>query len=317
MELPSGAGTVHERRVLPWLALITVYIVWGSTYLAIRVAVETLPPFLMAGIRYVIAGTILFPVAVLTGPRSSDRPGWKQWRAAAIVGALLMLGGNGLVSWAERKVASGIAALLVASIPLWMVLLDRAVHKARVNRRAVAGLVAGFLGVAFLARPSASQTIYMPGALAVLLASFFWANGSLYSRRAPLPKRTLLSASMQMLSGGVLLLIVATLRGEWTRLDPDAISLRSILGVIWLVVPGSLLAQTSYMYALRTLPTSIVGTYAFINPVIAVFLGAALLQERVTAALLAGGGLVVASVALVVSSRQRAYSAAGPPEAIE
>ena len=298
-----GPDTALERPLLPWLALSSVYVFWGSTYLAIRVGVETIPPFLMAGIRYLIAGGILYPLATRFGDRTGDRPGLAQWKAAAIVGALLMFGGNGMVSWAERTVPSGIAALLVGTVPLWMVLIDRVIGRAAVSRKVVAGIVLGFSGVALLVRPSASQHLPLAGTAAVLIATISWASGSLYSRTAPLPARPLVGTAMAMLTGGAVLMVAAAATGEFAHLRLDAVSSRSLLAVAWLVGPGSIVAFSAYTFVLRKLPIATVATYAYVNPVVAVLLGWVILGESLSAQTVIGGGVIVAAVALIVAKR--------------
>jgi drug/metabolite transporter (DMT)-like permease len=282
-----------------WLALVAVYIFWGSTYLAIRVAVETLPPLLMGSSRFLIAGTVLYTLS-LRGVAPEDRPTRDQWRAAAIIGGLLLLGGNGLVAIAEQSVPSGVTALLIATTPLWMAVLDRV----PLRRTVLAGLVAGFAGVALLLRPSASEPIDLIGAVLVLGAALSWAVGSLYVRNAPIPPRLLLGTAMQMLAGGALMAVVGIAAGELGRLGPEAFRPEALLAVGWLVVAGSLVAYSAYTYVLRVLPTPVVATYAYVNPVIAVFLGWAILDEAVTGQTLLAAAVIVGAVALIVATRQ-------------
>jgi drug/metabolite transporter (DMT)-like permease len=297
--------TERRPRILAWAALFSVYLVWGSTYLAIRVAVETIPPFLMAGVRYLIAGVVLYPFARYHAGRNMDRPSAAHWRAATIIGALMLLGGNGLVSWAEQTVPSGIAALLVATVPIWLVLLDRVMGKARAGWIAIGGLLLGLVGVALLVMPAGPQRVHLAGAVGVLSAAFFWALGSLYSRSAPQPSSSLLSTSMQMLSGGAVLFVVAFAAGDFSRLDLGRVSIESILGVAWLIGPGSIIGMTSYIYVLKKLPTSTVGTYAYVNPIVAVFLGWVILDEVVTLQTLVGGAVILLAVVLTVAAQAR------------
>lgn len=299
-----------------WAALVAVWIVWGSTYLAIRVAVETMPPFLMAGTRFLIAGSALYALSVRRGDRLGDRPGGAQWRAAFIVGAALLLGGNGLVSWAEQRVASGIASLLVATVPLWMALLDRVVFGRRLSLVAVLGLAIGFAGLAVLVQPSGSGRIDPLGAVALVAASLSWAAGSLYARRAPLPSRPLVGTGMQMLAGGLLLVLVGAATGELGRVHLFGISVASMLGLGYLVVFGSWVGFSAYVWLLRVTRTSLVSTYAYVNPVVAVFLGWLFLAEPITARTLLAGGVIVVAVALIVTARpaRRTEPAAGPGE---
>jgi len=298
-----------------WVSLAIVYTVWGSTYLAIRVAIETMPPMLMASVRFLIAGGILYAISIRRGDRAGDRPGVRQWRAAAIVGTLLFLGGNGGVVWAEQRVPSGIAALIVASVPLWMALLAFAALKERLPRVAVAGLVVGFAGTALLIRPSGSEHIDALGAAVLVGASVSWAIGTLYAGRAPLPSRGSVSAAMQLVCGGVVLGIVGIATGEPGRFHPESFSRSSILALAYLIVFGALVAFSAYSYLVRNASPSIVSTYAYVNPVIAVLLGSAFLDETIGATTLLAGGIIVVAVAMIVTSKVRSEGepAAGAP----
>jgi drug/metabolite transporter (DMT)-like permease len=287
---------------LVWGALSIVYVVWGSTYLAIRIAIETLPPFLMAGTRHLCAGVILYAWAIRRGDAEGDRPGPVQWRAAAIVGAALLLGGNGGVVWAEQSVASGVAALLVATLPLWMALLGRTIWGEPLSRMTLLGLVIGLGGLALLVGPVEGGGVDPLGALACMGASFSWAAGSLWSRRAPLPKRPFVTTSMEMLCGGAMLLLVGVLAGELRTFDPSRFSTASLLALAYLTVFGSLVAFTAYIWVLGNAPTSLVSTYAYVNPVVAVFLGWLLLAEPITLRMVVAGGIILAAVALIASA---------------
>ena len=305
------------RRGTPalWIALAIVYTVWGSTYLAIRVAIETLPPMLMASVRFLVAGGILYAIAIRRGDREGDQPGRRQWRAAAIVGTLLFLGGNGGVVWAEQRVSSGVTALIVASVPLWMAMLAFVALKERLPRIAVAGLVVGFVGTAILINPSGAESIDTLGALAVVGASVAWAIGTLYASRAPLPARAFVSAAMQLLCGGVALGIVGIAGGELGRIHPENFSRSSILALIYLIVFGAIIAFSAYSYIVRNAPPAIVSTYAYVNPVIAVLLGWAILDEHVGLTTLLAGAIIVVAVAMIVSSKAQheGEPAAGAP----
>lgn len=293
-----------------WGALGTVYVVWGSTYLAIRVAIETMPPLLMASVRFLIAGALLYGLSVRRGDRVGDRPTRQQWVAATVIGTLLLGGGNGLVAYAEQRVPSGTAALLVACTPLWMALLDRAVFGVRLRRITVAGLILGFSGVAVLVRPEGSSA-QLFSLLAVVLASLSWATGSLYARRAPLPARPMVGAGMEMLAGGVVLGLVGLAGGELGRVDAGRISLASALSLAYLIVFGAL-AFSCYIWVLRAAPTTLVSTYAFVNPVVAVLLGWAFQNEAVTGRTLVAAAVIVAGVAAIVTSQARASSRPAP-----
>lgn len=305
-----------ERTPTPLLvavALGIVYVVWGSTYLAIRVALETMPPFLMAAARFLVAGALLYAWAIRRGDRVQDRVGWPQWGSAFIVGGLLLFGGNGLVVWGEQTVPSGIAALLVATVALWLAVLGRIVDGERLRWPAVAGLAVGFGGVAVLVQPSGAGGLDPVGTAAILVAALSWAGGSLWSRRLPLPRRPLVATAIEMLAGGTVLAVVGVAGGELGRLDLGAISGASLAALAYLVVFGSIVAFSAYVWLLRAATTSLVGTYAYVNPVVAVLLGWALLGEAVTARTLIAGTIIVAGVALIVAARQRAVP---PPEPV-
>lgn len=283
-------------------ALAAVYVIWGSTYLAIRFAVETLPPLLMAGVRFTIAGAIMYGWRRAIG---FPRPTASQWRAAAVVGGLMLLGGNGGVVWAEQWVESGTAALIVASVPLWMVLLDWLRPGGKAPRPSVwAGVLVGLAGVALLMGGPDAGERYMAGWVVLVLASISWAIGSLYSRSASLPA-PLLATGMQMLTGGGLLLLVGLLMGEAGGIDPASFSLRSILALVYLIIFGSLIGFSSYVWLLRVTQPAIASTYAYVNPVVAVFLGWLLAGERLTPRIALASAIIVGAVALITSGRAR------------
>ncbi|MGH2785398.1 MAG: EamA family transporter [Actinomycetota bacterium] len=288
---------------LVWAALTVIYIVWGSTYLAIRVAIETIPPLISASLRFLIAGGILYAFSIRRGDRA-DRPTVAEWRSTAIIGGLLFLGGNGGVVWAEQRIPSGVAALLVATVPLWMALIGFVALRERLPRIAVAGLLVGFAGTALLIRPSGDGSVDTLGALVVVGASLAWAVGSLYSRRARLPKRPLVSASMQMICGGVALGIAGVAGGELSRFEPASFSRASVLAFFYLIFVGAIAAFSCYAWLLRVAPTSLVSTYAYVNPVVAVALGWAILDERVEPLTFVAGAIIVAAVAMIVTGRR-------------
>jgi drug/metabolite transporter (DMT)-like permease len=298
-----------------WAALLVVYVVWGSTYLAIRIALETLPPFLMAGVRFLVAGGVLYAWAIRRGARADDAPGPAQWRAAAIVGAGLFLGGNGGVVFAEQRIPSGATALLVATLSLWMVLLAWLFYGERPSRAAAIGVPLGFAGTALLIGPVETSGIDPLGALACLLASLSWAAASLYSRRAPLPARTAVSTAMQMIAGGGWMVLAGLATGELARLRPETFSGASLAAFVYLVVAGSLAAFSAYAWLLRAAPTSLVATYAYVNPVVAVALGWAFAGEPVTPRTVAAGTIILAAVALIANASRRPRVARGSLEA--
>jgi drug/metabolite transporter (DMT)-like permease len=295
-----------------WTALMAVYICWGTTYLAIRFAVETMPPFLMAGTRFLVAGAILFAWRRLAG---DGRPTRVEWRSAAIVGAFLLLLSNGTVSWAEQHVPSGITALLVSTAPLWMVLID-AIRPGgqRPGWRTTAGVLVGFSGIVLLVGPlqlaGTSQSINPLGLVALLIAPIFWSIGSLYNRGAKLPASPLLGTGMEMLAGGVGLLLLGTLTGEWGQFHLTAITARSWWSLAYLVVFGALVGYAAYTWLLRVAPTPLVSTYAYVNPLIAVFLGSLLAQEPLNARVLLSAVVIIGAVALINTSRMTAPQAA-------
>lgn len=295
-----------------WAALSVVYVVWGSTYLAIRVAIETLPPLLMAGARFLIAGGLLYAFAIRAGDRAGDRPTASQWRAATIVGGCLLLGGNGFVVLAEQHITSSIAALLVAMVPLWMAVFGFAFYRERLTPAAIAGLLIGFGGVGVLVNPSGASRVDPLGVVMLVGATTLWSIGSLYARRAPMPSRTGVATGMQMLAGGALLTVVGLARGELARVDLGAVSADSALAWGYLVVFGSLAAFSAYAWVLRVARTSIVATYAFVNPVVAVFLGWLILSEPITPRTLIAGAVIVVGVALIVTARAATPATAEP-----
>jgi drug/metabolite transporter (DMT)-like permease len=297
-----------------WAALAVVYVVWGSTYLFILLASRTLPVFVMTSVRFLVAGSLLYAWAVRRGDTKGDRPGRRQWLAAGIVGAALFLVGNAGVAWAEKRVDTGVASLIIAAVPLWMALFDRAACGQRLNRLALAGLAVGFGGVALLAWPTGPSHIDVEGAVALLISGAGWAAGSLYSRRAPLPRRPLVSAGMQMLVGGVLLAIVSAATGEVTQVHD--VSATSLLALAYLVVFGSWLAFTAYAWLLRNTRTSLVSTYAYVNPLVAVFLGWAVENESVSARTVLAGAVVLTAVALIVTPPRDARIVDAAPVAV-
>lgn len=287
----------HGARI--WLALGTIYLVWGSTFMAVTIAVRDLPPLLAMGIRHVTAGLLLLAWALPRGDRAGDPIGRRQLGAAALFGGALFLAGHGGLAWAQQTVPSGVAALLIGSIPLWIALLDRVVFGKRLHPVAYVGLTTGFLGLAFLLDPFGEGAVDRVGALVAVLAAFAWAAGSLYSRGAPLPRRPLVSAGLAALCGGVLLTVASVLSGE---LGDTRFTANALLAVGYLVVVGTLIGFTAYVWLLRAAPTSLVATYAYVNPIVAVALGSALLGEEVTAQMLAAGAAIVISVALIVGT---------------
>ncbi|MFN2470379.1 MAG: EamA family transporter [Gaiellaceae bacterium] len=298
--MPLSPGT---RLVAVVGALAIVYLVWGSTYTAIAVSLETLPPFLLAGTRFLAAGAILYALARLTSARAM-RPTRRQWAWATLTGVPLLVVGNGGVVWAQQRVPSGVAALLITTVPLWIAALDRLAFGARLDRRSLIGLAVGFGGVALLVDVGGAGGADPLGALVLVLAAAGWATGSLLARGSSLPAQPLLTAAMQMLAGGTVLLGVAVATGELD--DAGAVSARSFAGWAYLVVFGSIVAFSAYGWLLRSAPTPLVATYAFVNPVVAVLLGWALLDEPIGPRTLVAGSVIVGAVALIVFGTARA-----------
>jgi drug/metabolite transporter (DMT)-like permease len=285
----------QDARV--WLALVTVYVVWGSTFIALAIAVRDLPPFLTVALRHLVAGGALLAFALPRGDREGDPVGWPQIRAGLVFGAFLFLFSHGSLAWAQQTVPAGVAALLAGSIPIWMALLDRVAFGRRLPASAYVGFALGFVGLAFLVDPFGEGSIDRLGAVVIIVGALTWAAGSLYSRGAQLPKRPLVSAGLGSLCGGVLLLAVSVVSGE----PGDAVySLDALLAVGYLVVVGSLVGFTAYVWLLRAAPTSLVATYAYANPIVAVFLGWLLLDEEITLQMAVAGGAVIVAVALIV-----------------
>lgn len=286
-----------------WSALIAVYICWGSTYLAIRFAVETIPPFLMAGIRFLIAGCMLYTWRRIKGDVAPTR---MEWRSTAIIGGFLLVGGNGSVVWAEQKVASGITALVLAATPLFLVLIDALLpHGKRPSLLTIVGVLLGFTGIALLvAHPEPGSGGLDPwGVATLILASFLWSAGSLYARDAHLPSSPLLGTGMEMLAGGAGLVILGTFTGEWGQLHPSQIIPNSLWGVAYLIVFGSLVGFAAYTWLLRAAPIALVSTYAFVNPLVAIFIGYFLGNEPLGYRTLMATAIIVGSVAMINLSR--------------
>jgi drug/metabolite transporter (DMT)-like permease len=299
-----ASNTTLRLRVVA--AFAAIYLIWGSTYLGIRIAIETLPPFLTAGLRFIIAGPLLYAWARRNG---APRPTGTQWRAAAIVGGLLLLGGNGLVTWGEQRVSSGLAALLVATVPLWMVLLDWLFMRGgRPAGKVFLGLILGLIGIVLLIGPTdllGEHRVDLVGVAMLLLAALSWAIGSLYARRAPLPDAPLLGTSLEMIAGGVLLLLASGIKGEWVQVDLASVSLRSWLALGYLTLLGSIVAFTAYTWLLRISTPARVATYAYVNPVVAVVLGWAVVGEVLTGQMLLAAVVIVLAVVVITAGRAR------------
>lgn len=294
----------HASRGQIIAAFASIYLVWGSTYLAIRYAVETIPPFIMGGARFLISGAMLYAWARYRG---APRPTTLHWRNAVIAGAFLLLGGNGAVVWAEQFVPSGLTALLVSILPFWLVIIEWIrPPRRRPSSLVLAGLVLGFIGVIVLIGPGnigGHGDIRPIGALVLILGSLSWAIGSFWSRDASLPESGLLTTGMEMLGGGALLLIVGAFSGEFSELDIGHVSKASAIGLLYLITFGSLIGFTSYIWLLDKVSPARLGTYAYVNPVVAVLLGWAIAGEKLSIRTAVAAAIVICAVALITSAR--------------
>ena len=306
MEESPGLARPPAPRAQLIAAFAAVYIIWGSTFLAIRYAIETMPPLLMAGVRFIIAGALLYAWAAI---REKARPTRAHWIGTAIVGGLLLTGGNGAVSWSEQYVPSGIAALVVANTPLWMVLFEWARPGGdRPTLAVVLGIALGFAGLVLLVGPGdllGTSSVDPRSAVVLMMGTLAWAAGSIYSRSLTLPSSPRLSTGMQMLSGGALLVIVGLLIGEGPRVNVDAISLKSALALAYLIVFGAIVGFTAYIWLLTVTTAAKVSTYAYVNPVVALLLGWALAGEPLNARTAVAAGVILAGVAVITVTRTR------------
>ena len=293
-------------------AFASIYLIWGSTYLAIRYAVQTIPPFLMGGLRFVVSGALLY---IWARYRGAPRPSRIHWRNAIIAGGFLLLGGNGAVVWAEQFVPSGLTALLVSILPFWLVIIEWVRPPRRRPHGAVLfGLVLGFIGIIVLVGPAnlgGHGDIRPAGAVVLILGSLSWAIGSFYSRDAKLPESGLMTTGMEMLGGGTLLLIVGALTGELSQFDIHRISTASAAGLLYLVTFGSLLGFTSYIWLLDKVSPARLGTYAYVNPVVAVILGWLIAGERFSVRTVVAAVIVICAVALLTTARSTASAQSG------
>lgn len=300
-------GFQRNKGLLILVALFSVYLFWGGTYLGIKIAIETMPPFIMAGIRFISAGLILYLWARLSG---TSRPNKRQWLGAVIVGVLLLLGGNGLVVWAEQLVPSGIAAILIATVPLWIIILEwMGKSQKRPNNGVIIGVLLGFAGIVVLVVNSIGMpdknSIHPVGVVALLFAALSWSLGSLYSRIVDQPDSPLLSTAMQMLVGGALLLAASLFFGEWARFDIMEISFRSYIALGYLIIFGSIVGYNAYIWLLKNAEPAWVSTYAFVNPVVAVFVGWLIAGEQLTINTLIAAAIIITSVVIITFYRNR------------
>lgn len=292
-----GLATRDPALALPWLALGTVYFLWGTAFLAIRVAVRSVPPFVMGGGRYVVAAALLFPIAFLI--ESRQRPSARRWWRYVVAGAVMFVGGNGLLNYGELHIPSGVAGVLIATIPLWMVLIEIGRRRLRLGFTLVGALAAGIAGVAILVRPGDTAPLDPLAAAAVLLAAASWAGGSLWIQDDHPPGGPLTVAAVEMASGGAAMLAIAVVTGELRGFELSTVPAEAWLAMGWLVLPSGIVTFGAYTYVLRVLPASLVAPYPFVNSVVAVGLGWLFLQEAVTPQTVVGCGIVLASAGLI------------------
>jgi drug/metabolite transporter (DMT)-like permease len=297
-------GRSHASRAQIIAAFASIYLIWGSTYLAISYAVETIPPFIMGGVRFVISGAMLYLWARYRG---ALKPARLHWRNAIVAGGFLLLGGNGAVVWAEQIVPSGLTALLVSILPFWLVIIEwvRPPHK-RPSGAVLLGLVLGFIGIVVLVGPShigGHGDVSPIGALVLILGSLSWAIGSFWSRDAQLPESGLLTTGMEMLGGGSLLLIVGAATGELAHTDIHRVSNASAVGLLYLITFGSLLGFTSFIWLLDKVSPARLGTYAYVNPIVAVLLGWAIAGESLSLRTGLAAAIVICAVAIITYAR--------------
>ena len=319
----SSFETASPNRLLMLTALLTVYVVWGSTYLGIRLAIASIPPFFMAGTRYLVAGGAMFLFALFRGAKMPSRV---EWRDALIVGGCLLLVGNGGVTFAEQYVPSGTAALLVATVPVFLTVFAWLTKLGpRPSGMVCIALVLGLLGVGILSRPGPDSAMspgnevhWYAGIIALLASAALWAVGSLYSRKAAHPSSAVIGVGIQMICGGVLLLLVSVLTGEAGRVDLERVTAESLLAWIYLVVFGAIIAFTAYIYLTRVCSPALLGTYPFVNPVVAVLLGWSVAGETLDSRTISGTAVIVVSVVIIVVSTNRTKRAvvAGAPSKV-
>jgi drug/metabolite transporter (DMT)-like permease len=285
--------------------MLAIYIIWGSTYLAIRFAVATIPPFLMGATRFLVAGGLLY---LFRRSRGDPVPSQREWRGAGIAGLFLLTLGNGGVAWAEQRIPSGAAALLIGTTPLWFVLLDWLRPGGKwPGWPVLLSVLVGFAGIILLVGPgqlSGSAQLDLIGTAAVIFATVAWAAGSIYGRSAVFPASPLMGTAAEMLVGGMGLLVLGTMTGEWSRLNLSQVAPSSLWGLAYLIVFGSWVAFSAYVWLLRVAPTPLVATYAYVNPVVAVFLGSVIANEPLYPRTLLAAAIIIGSVILTTLARR-------------
>ncbi len=316
--MPTRGRPAIPPAVLVWTAILTLYLVWGSTYLGIRVAVGSIPPFVMAAVRFAAAGGLTLAAVFVVRRGAVPRPSLREWRDSFIVGALLVGGGMGAVAWGEQTVPSGITALLIAMMPVWVAVFGRVFLGERLPRAAAIGIATGMVGVAILVGPSVfiDRSLDPAGIVALIVSPMSWAAGSLFSaHRARLPKDPFVTTGMQMVSGAAVLAVASVVSGEIGSVRLEAVTADSAVALLYLTVVGSLVAFTAYAWVLRRAPLPLIATYAFVNPVVAVFLGWLILREEITPRQLIAGSVIVLGVALIVAARGRMAARRPAPQA--
>ena len=294
--MPETSG----RSLLPWLSLLTIWIVWGSTYLGMSAAVETIPPFMMTGGRFLLAAPVLIAAALPSYLKGTHRLTGPEIRSSALLGVILLVGGPGLVGLSQKQLDSSLAALIVSTSPIWMALFTSLQTRRRPNPRIFGALIMGIIGIGIMLGGPGGSVPILP-AIAVLVSALFWSGGTVMARVLPLPRSPMMASGLQMLFGGTGLFLVAGILGEYPEFAIGDISNRSWIGFAWLISAGSLLAFSAYSYANATLPIEIVSTYAYVNPVIAVLLGATLDNDATGPNVLIGGTVILFAVVFIVS----------------
>ncbi|MBI4245061.1 MAG: EamA family transporter [Planctomycetes bacterium] len=290
----------HRWKIIGAFSII--YIIWGSTYLAIRYTVETLPPFLSSGIRFIISGAILYLWGFLRGQPSAT---FAQWRSAAIVGLFLMVCGNGALNWSEQHIPSSLASILISTNPFWFVVIESVLEKKWPNIKVVAALIAGFFGVILLSNDLGENNnpLYFTGIIVIMISSIFWAVGSIYSKRADLPKSSILSTAMAMLTGGIFSAIVGLSAGEYQQFSMINLQTKSVIALIYLIIFGSLIAFVAYFWLLRVVSPTKVSTCVYVNCVIAVILGWSVGGEELSTRTILAALIIIGSVIIVTSTK--------------
>ncbi len=305
MDQSTNPTAPSASPVAVWVALLTLYVVWGSTYLGILFAIETIPPYVMGAMRFALSGVAMLAWSLA---RNRSRPSFREVRDSAIVGTMLLGGGMGLVAVAEQTVPSGIAALLVALLPAWLVIFGRLFANERITRPVAAGIVLGLVGVAILAGPwESSGAIDAVGLAALIGSPILWAIGSVFSaHKAVEPSDPIRAIAIQMLAGSAAMVVIGLVVGDFARFDPAAVSQKSLLAIVYLAAVGSIVGYSAYIWLLRHAPLARIGTYAYVNPVVAFVLGAWLANEPITPRTVAAAGVILVAVALIVTARGRA-----------